>query len=605
MILKRLLYSATLSALIILSVHAQSPGAQDPAETEQQQKHQQELEKKALVLLDDVIRQAPALRRAENRLRIQTTAADLLWTRDEPRARSLYKEAASTLGELMSSISSADPQFYNLIQPLAQLRQEVLQQIARHDAQLALEVLRATRQPRPPQADSSYKQPDPERQLEMSLASQIAANDPKQALEIAEKSLAKGVSYQVTGLLNQLQIKDQEAATKLAGDIIAKLYSEDLTTNQEAANVALQLVQMGNQSQAALSHPGQNQPAVKNGPSIINQQAIGDLIDMVATAALSNSPSGYNLLTQMQPMIPLVEKYSPGRAPALRRRYTEVNRTTDVRGRAWNKYQKMIQEGTVDTVLEAIDKAPPEMRTPLYQQAAWKVMNEGDAERARQIINDHITDPNQRNQMLVEIDRQSAWRTANQGKLNEARQALSRLGSNEERANILIQLAATVSARGDKGAALQLLNEAWNLINNRPKNTSQFNTQLQVASAYAQLDPARSFEIVEPLIEQLNEVLAAGEVLDGFLYSAQSFRDGKLLLQPYGGPINSLYFQYANELPLLARIDFDRAKSVADRFQRSDAQAMARLLVAQGVLSGQLATGGGPVGTGVVFSRGR
>lgn len=604
MTLKHLLYSATLSVLIISSVPAQSPSAQDPAGTEQEQQHQQEIEKKALALLDDVIRQASALRRAENRLRIQTTAADLLWTRDEQRARSLYKEATSSLGELMSSISSADPQFHNLIQPLAQLRQEVLRQMAGHDAQLALEFLRATRQPRPPQADPSYKQSDPERQLEMSLASQIAANDPKQALEIAEKSLAKGISYQAVDLFRQLQMKDRDAAGKLAGDIITKLHSEDLAHNQEAANVALNLMQIGSQSPAIIYRPGQNSPQSESAPPVIDQQSVRDLIDMAATAALSSSPSSHNLLMQLRSMMPLVEKYSPERALTLRRRYTEFDKTVDVRTRAWNEYQKLIQEGTVDTLLAAIDKAPPEIRNSLYQQAAWKALNQGgDADRARQIINDHITDPNQRNQMLLQIDRQSAELAANQGKLDEARQALSRLSSDEERANMLVQLATTTAARGDQKAALQLLNEARSLIGDRPRNSNQFNAQLQVASAYAQLDPARSFEIVEPLIEQVNEMIAAGEVLDGFLYSAQSFRDGELLLQAYGGPINSLYFRYANELTLLARIDFDRAKSVADRFQRSEAQAMARLFVAQGVLSGQPAAGGNSVRPGAVLSR--
>src|SRR5262247_4167507 len=69
--------------------------AQDPPSVEQQQKTQEALKEKAFQLLDHVIEEAQALKLAENRVRLQWQAGDLLWERDEARARTLFSQAAT------------------------------------------------------------------------------------------------------------------------------------------------------------------------------------------------------------------------------------------------------------------------------------------------------------------------------------------------------------------------------------------------------------------------------------------------------------------------------------------------------------------------------
>src|ERR1044072_9423451 len=63
---------------------------------ENEEQHQ-ELEKKTLALLNDISSAAYGLKLPENRLFIISNAADLLWTFDEKRARTLYWEALNTL----------------------------------------------------------------------------------------------------------------------------------------------------------------------------------------------------------------------------------------------------------------------------------------------------------------------------------------------------------------------------------------------------------------------------------------------------------------------------------------------------------------------------
>ncbi|HKG81508.1 MAG TPA: hypothetical protein VKA78_18875, partial [Pyrinomonadaceae bacterium] len=66
---------------------AQDQPAQQ-ATTEEQEKQKAEREKNAYRLLDQVIDEAQSLRLPENRVRVQTNAADMLWDQNQGRARS-------------------------------------------------------------------------------------------------------------------------------------------------------------------------------------------------------------------------------------------------------------------------------------------------------------------------------------------------------------------------------------------------------------------------------------------------------------------------------------------------------------------------------------
>ncbi len=104
----RLRITAFLTGLMILgaaTVRAQDSTSQlTPTSTqteEEKQKRQEELEKKATVLLEQVVGQVQLLKLPENRIRVQTAAADLLWKRNEDRARSLFSLAADGVAEMM------------------------------------------------------------------------------------------------------------------------------------------------------------------------------------------------------------------------------------------------------------------------------------------------------------------------------------------------------------------------------------------------------------------------------------------------------------------------------------------------------------------------
>ena len=279
--------------------------------------------------------------------------------------------------------------------------------------------------------------------------------------------------------------------------------------------------------------------------------------------------------------MPEVERYAPAQAANVRRRLDTFEQRAE-RGNNPRDLRQLMQTGTPDALVEAAAKATPEMRQQLYRSAAWKAFNEGNPERARQIINANVEGTRQREQFLHELDQQLFWRAASEGNIEAAQALLSRFKSIDERVGMLIQLARVVSAKGNQKGAQGFLEEASTLIEGRARGQSQFSMQLQLAHVYAPLSPARSFEIVEASITHLNELVAAAAVIDGF--GQEAFAQDELKGQE-GYLWSALATQCGEALAALAPADFDHARSAADRFQRPELRLQARLAVVRGILA--------------------
>jgi hypothetical protein len=169
-----------------------------------------------------------------------------------------------------------------------------------------------------------------------------------------------------------------------------------------------------------------------------------------------------------------------------------------------------------------------------------------------------------------------------------------------ERVNFMLHIARTLSDKGQPEAARRLIDQAANETSGRAKDTNQFSAQLQVAQAYVPLAPANAFEIVEARLDQLNELIAAAAVLDGF--GQEQFEEDELRLQ--SSSWHWLLEQCGSALAALARTDFERARAAADRLQRPETRLFVRLMIAQRVLIEQTPGGGTRGGTIIVRGRG-
>jgi hypothetical protein len=408
------------------------------------------------------------------------------------------------------------------------------------------------------------------------------------------------VSTSLLNVMQQLRAKEPAAASKLAADIVRRLRVEDLRSQGEAASVAQQLLAMTRPAVNSSANPVVNTTGTAvvsaggvtpdaGGPALLDEQMRRELVEKVLAAVAGGAPNqggAYSLLQTFQMLLPELERTAPARVAALRRRVEEMERSFNPHLGQLMPYQELMQQGTAEAVQEAARKAPAEVRDQLYTHAAWKVFNEGDAERARQIL-ENISNPQQRAQARREMEQRAHWRAVQQGDYKEARLTVSRLKTPEERVQALLQIAGRAVGAGDAETARQVLDEARGLVESQTRGHQQFGFRLQVANAYARFDAGVSFEVVESAVGRLDALMDAAEVLDGF--GQDSFREGEL--KPQGGYIwSEMINQCAQALALLAKEDFDRAGAAAKKFRRPEARTSAQLTLAQNLL-GALAPG--------------
>ena len=585
--------------------------------TEEMEKEKTEREKNAYRLLDQVIDEAQALRLAENRVRVQITAGDLLWDSNPGRARSLFTMAAEGVAELSRSQmetrqSRNGPQ--NSERRAFQLRQELVFAAARHDAQLAYQLLASTKPPAPTIiADQRGPRPqNVEENLEQMLLSRIASLDPKLAAQNAEQMMDKGqFPRTVVEVLSNLERQDREAAAKLGDKTVKKLQAVNLLSNPQAAALAQTLLVRGPQ-------PSQNTSVPTSGPGpVLSQSAYVDLLGTVVDAILKAAPppsqgnqrrggepmrrgtpgtpppnvvqtqptdaqveqnSARRMIAGLQATLPVIDQYLPSKSTQVRQKLAEMGMGTSSPLTMQQTFGALQGNPTSDALVQAAAAAPPQVQSRLYQQAAYKALEEGNTDRARQIATDHLQ-ANARDNVMQRITFNEMVQKGEGARLDEIRQTVARLQSEEQKIEMLIQLAGLTEKTNPKLAG-QLLEEARQFINRRATNYGHFEQQLKIAHAFATIDPARTFEVLDPAISQLNELLSAAAVLNGF--EVNMFRDGELSLQG-GNGLSGMLNRFGEELGFLAYQDLERAETLAGRFQLAEPRIMARLAIVQGL----------------------
>ena len=181
----------------------------------------------ALTLLDLVLAGARNLSLPQNRIAVASEAFPLLWSRNEPQARTLVTQMVGDFAQAASrQLENPEP---NARQMLHQQWQMVLRTIAQADAELALSFMNATRTF--VQIGNPEQEEAEERSLRLELAAQEAGHNPRNALRLAEKDLQTpgDLRQELINLLSQISAKDPEAGAQLLHKIVARVRGTDLT----------------------------------------------------------------------------------------------------------------------------------------------------------------------------------------------------------------------------------------------------------------------------------------------------------------------------------------------------------------------------------------
>jgi hypothetical protein len=527
------------------------------------------------------------------RIRAEMQVAQLMWSFDQKRATKYFTDATNDFKEFLTSIDVSSEKFPQQHSAMFQLRAELIQALAERDPDAALSFLYSSVPPSNPYSnrrDSASQ----ESMLELTVANQIMRNDPQRALEIARRNLKRAnYSANLFNTVSELKRQNPELASQLASEIGSKILTEKLLTRTDVANLAVGLLRYG---QTWRRGQPVSQSIYDDGSGgrtrLLPDSQYRELLQKTLNEALSYSPTAPNiytperdaawtLLNGLSQFGTELDTVMTGAAAAVEKKLT-VLKGEDPKVQA---YQNALANSPVDAALETIEKAPAEQREQLYQQLAQREANNGDIARARQIVNQRVPNGYQRRNALLNFDRQEIYSAFSKGKIEEALRMIGAFRSARERADFLMNLATQIGPGQKRANAIVLLEQARNLLgaSQLAEDSQQMNALIEIARAFSKYDTKRSFEILDPLIEQFNDLCAAAHTMQGF--GQEYYEDDELNMQN-GGSMVQIAQRMSQLLGTLAVTNFERARATSERIKLPEVRLKIYLDIAQQTIQG-------------------
>ena len=524
---------------------------------------------KALDLLESVNSQVSTLRSAENRARIRSNLVDLLWVYDEKTARNLIPLIEDDISTGISTTESDRDSRDRTQEVFFRLRGDTVGRIAKHDPELAIAFLRATRLTM--NTEFPYGRRDAEKTLELWLATRVAGKSPEVALKLGRAWLAKGFSSELLSVLLKLQRKDNELGNKFFGEMVEKLKDTKLTGNYEALGFAVQLARFFQ-------------------PTLANESIYRDLVDTLLheaeTTGCANAKDdgeAPRICYELNSLYSQIQRYFPARTVALKHWIADTRPDQALPDGAWEELNEAKQEGTIDDLLElAHQQSELSFQSQAYSAAIRKARIAGNIQRARQIASG-VADTELRARLVAQLERDLPSTVVSEQQIAAFRQHLNELDDDDKRLEALGFFAIRLS-QTDPKTALEFLDQAAEIIDRIKPVRKQLEMQLGLAMVYSSLKSDRGFRIMESLLPRLNELIAAATVLDGL--ENDYLRDGEWNMSAEG-ELGKMLKVLSQNAGYFAYCDFDRAVKLSGQFERLELRLMAQLKLAQSVLNGE------------------
>jgi hypothetical protein len=585
-------FALALCLLLVGQNFAQKKTTEEPKKLE----ISAELKEKTLNLLNNLARETEQFYLGENRVKSRILVANLLWEHDEKQARAIFQSAVTDLNSMIGQIppetEEGIEERYAEINPIKTLRTELLMALAARDPKFALEALQAL-SGKDSEGENLFTE---DQTLELGIAALIVEKDPKQAYELAKKNLENSLEYSLFNTLEEIYKKDAELGARLTKDIVAKIKSKkinspyDYTANSNTSNRATNVSGATNdapigiwQVQSFLETAKKlNRLAAKDGkPAALGETELKELIEVLAQKYL-NQP--YLTVYDVSKIMPDITKYFPALAQAIRRKLAANNGVGELDNQIRTQtIQEEIDGKTAEEILQLAEKKPVAERDDFYRQAAEKAFEEGNVAKAKELYGKVKKKP-EYDYLGDRIENDLPLALAKSGDMRATREVLATLKTPEERIDILTNLAVSVAAKGDKKTAAALVEEARAMYAGRMKQRKNLTSVMQLGYAYSTVDAGQSFTMIETNMQFINDIIAAGILLDEF-NDMGSIKSDEVRLEIVE---SESYRNMKNGVALirnLAGADFERITNLADRFSRPEARFFARYRITEALLN--------------------
>lgn len=533
---------------------------------------EEKLKADAVAFLRETSSEIMNLRTAENRIGFSSELAALMWFHDEKEARVMFNAVTNDFRQMLQQLdaqinavkfdeensvmysvpflggANKQAQMYRKFSKAMSVRQQITMALSEHDAILAYSFYNDTATAI---TNQKFRKQNEEMTsyFEMQILQKIAEQDAAKGLEFGRKSLARGVNNNHLELLKKIYAKDVDAGASFGEEIMKKLKSGGGEEGVENIYLLSTVLDLGTE----------NRKAIKAKPAQKPMFSETDLRDVAETAArflMNQTPEMMNAYSNV---VENIEEFSPSRAAQLRQKMktpaissnsNSANMTTEVRAVSAPMPPSAPKRNMEQETLENIAKFDAKKLT--------------DEERAKAIA--------EAGKMIEKIEDPNAKMMALSG------------------------LAMQIGKSGDKETALQIMKQAESFVNQTPKNYVDYMQLWMLASGYAQVEPEKSFPVLETAVFGLNDTIAAfikvGEFID---VNGEILEDGEVQVSGFGGggitrEFTSVLNSSGSTLKNLAEADFTRTRNLANKFDRTEVRILAKMLILRAVLGDKTKT---------------
>jgi hypothetical protein len=278
-------------------------------------------------------------------------------------------------------------------------------------------------------------------------------------------------------------------------------------------------------------------------------------------------------------IITIIERFIPGAAARLK----ELQRNAPFygfgRGYADPDVSKILSsDASAATLVAEAEKLTPNVRRPVYETAAQRMIAAGDLAGAVGLINNKFG-----GDVLDEAMNGVRWHHLNmlvsRGRLDEAENFLEEFPDNT-RFEGLMNLASHLAQRdkAEYGArASRVLERARAMLPDLPETSQEMSRHLQLATAYTRSDVSEAFRMMETLTPRLNEIADAAVITNGFNSGGNIRKREFVMAQGIG-------FGFYLDTGIFAKLfeaDPDRLLRMIDTFSRPESRLTLRIALAE------------------------
>jgi len=533
----------------------------------------------ALFLLGSLFEKAKDFEDEQIKIRIQSQIADAIWSYDESRARSQFKEAFQAIDLIKVTpdqvVRHQDPVVAILSSPQFKLRQEVLRIISQHDFAFAETLRSSIKSILDTDISGVGLQSDNYEQMVHSLllAATFAKDNPERVGQIVRAGLQTGIHEMLVATLIGIRRENPALANSLFSE--ALLVAKAAPSSGSANIGSLAYYIFPTEEDVLFGRDPTSDPTRRATIEQFLNFVYETILSQVGAKSKASPISGRAMAQRdymvLQQIMPFFDKLIPDKASIIRNRLSQL--ADNISLQQLSALESMNRQTSLQDLLKRAESSSnPWQKNVLYAQAAMAAFRQDDIDQALAIA-EKISNEQDRLSITSNIQYQAALKALNKEDVDAAYHLAKDIPLLAERVEIFDRMAKSLLDKQENSRAADLLSEVEDYARRSDSEPQKARALLRIASTFAGFDSIRGFEVTESAVKAIN---------DADFNPPVPSRDRTLIKRI---PVTIEMLDFKSIFSLLARSDFERALLLAQSIEKKEASMLAQIAVCRELLN--------------------